>query len=83
MGLEWTFGRFVAGCRVDLIGSVQRSVAGSCECGDEPSGSVAMDLINSGYFNTLGWNGGSSRERTTLMAETHPFYTGKGRLWFS
>jgi hypothetical protein len=28
------------GCGRDLSGSGQRQVAGSCECGNEPSGSV-------------------------------------------
>jgi hypothetical protein len=32
-------------CRVDPVGSGQGSVAGSCEYGDEPSGSGATELI--------------------------------------
>jgi hypothetical protein len=30
----------------DLTGSGQRAVAGCCECGDEPSGSCAMELVS-------------------------------------
>jgi hypothetical protein len=32
-------------CGVDSPGSGQESVAGCCECGDEPSGSSATELV--------------------------------------
>jgi hypothetical protein len=34
------------GCGVDAPGSVQGSLAGCCECGDEPSGSGATELVS-------------------------------------
>jgi hypothetical protein len=33
------------GCGLDLTGSGQGPVAGCCECGDEPSGSCATELV--------------------------------------
>jgi hypothetical protein len=33
------------GCGVDSPGSVEGPLAGSCECGDEPSGSGATELV--------------------------------------
>jgi hypothetical protein len=43
MGSKWTLGRLVGEeCGVDSPGSL----AGCCECGDEPSGSGATDLIS-------------------------------------
>jgi hypothetical protein len=33
------------GCGLDSTGSGQRPVAGCCECGDEPSGSCATELV--------------------------------------
>jgi hypothetical protein len=38
MGSEWILGR--------LDGSGQGPVAGCCECGDEPSGSCATELVS-------------------------------------
>jgi hypothetical protein len=32
-------------CGLDSTGSGQRPVAGCCECGDEPSGSCATELV--------------------------------------
>jgi hypothetical protein len=37
---------------VDLPGSGYGSLAGSCECGDEPSGSGATELVRI-YKNTI------------------------------
>jgi hypothetical protein len=34
------------GCGLDSDGSGQGSVAGCCECGDEPSGSCATELVS-------------------------------------
>jgi hypothetical protein len=34
------------GCGLDSTGSGQGSVAGCCECGDEPSGSCATELVS-------------------------------------
>jgi hypothetical protein len=34
------------GCGLDSTGSGQRPVAGCCECGDEPSGSCATELVS-------------------------------------
>jgi hypothetical protein len=33
------------GCGLDSSGSGQGPVAGCCECGDEPSGSCATELV--------------------------------------
>jgi hypothetical protein len=33
------------GCRLDSSGTGQGLVAGCCECGDEPSGSCATELV--------------------------------------
>jgi hypothetical protein len=40
VGLKWTLGRWAEGCGVDSPGSGWGPVAGCCECGHEPSGSV-------------------------------------------
>jgi hypothetical protein len=45
MGSEWILGRMAWGCGLDSTGSGQGPVAGCCECGDEPSGSCAMELV--------------------------------------
>jgi hypothetical protein len=37
------------GCGLDSTGSVQGPVAGCCECGDEPSGSFATELVIVSY----------------------------------
>jgi hypothetical protein len=36
----------LGGCGLDSTGSGQVPVAGCCECGDEPSGSCAMELVS-------------------------------------
>jgi len=38
--LRWIFGKWDVGHGLDRAGSGQGQVAGSCECGNEPSGSV-------------------------------------------
>jgi hypothetical protein len=43
--IKRTFGRLVGGCGVDSPGSGKGSLAGCCECGDEPSGSGATELV--------------------------------------
>jgi hypothetical protein len=45
MGSEWISGRLAWGCGFDSTGSGQVPVAGWCECGDEPSGSCATELV--------------------------------------
>jgi hypothetical protein len=45
MGSEWIFGRLAWGRGLDSTGSGQRPVAGCGECGDEPSGSCATELV--------------------------------------
>jgi hypothetical protein len=46
MGSEWILGRLAwGGCGLDSTGSGQGPVAGCCECGDEPSGSGATELV--------------------------------------
>jgi hypothetical protein len=37
----------LGGCGLDWAGSGQGPVAGCCECGDEPSGSCATELVSS------------------------------------
>jgi hypothetical protein len=44
MGSEWILGR-AWGCGLDSTGSGQGPVAGCCECGHEPSGSCATELV--------------------------------------
>jgi hypothetical protein len=36
----------LGGCGLDSTGSGQVPVAGCCECGDEPSGSCATELVS-------------------------------------
>jgi hypothetical protein len=45
-GSECILGRLAWGCGLDSTGSGQGPVAGCCECGDEPSGSCAMDFVS-------------------------------------
>jgi hypothetical protein len=46
MGSEWILGRLAwGGGGLDSTGSGQGPVAGCCECGDEPSGSCATELV--------------------------------------
>jgi hypothetical protein len=47
MGSEWILGRLAwgGGCGLDSTGSGQGPVSGCCECGDEPSGSCATELV--------------------------------------
>jgi hypothetical protein len=42
---EWIVGRLAGVCGVELVVSGQKPVAGSCEHGDEPSGSGATELV--------------------------------------
>jgi hypothetical protein len=46
MGSEWILGRLAWGCELDSAGSGEAPVAGCCECGDEPSGSCATELVS-------------------------------------
>jgi hypothetical protein len=46
MGSEWILGRLAWGCGLDSTGSGQGPVAGCGECGDEPSGSGATELVS-------------------------------------
>jgi hypothetical protein len=41
----------LGGCGLDSTGSGQGPVAGCCECGDEPSGSCATELVS--YYISL------------------------------
>jgi hypothetical protein len=46
MGSEWILGILAWGCGLYSTGSGQGPVAGCCECGDEPSGSCATELVS-------------------------------------
>jgi hypothetical protein len=46
MGSEWILGRLAWGRGLDSTGSGHGPVAGCCECGDEPSGSCATELVS-------------------------------------
>jgi hypothetical protein len=46
MGSEWILRKLAWGCGLDSTGSGQGPVAGCCECGDEPSGSCATELVS-------------------------------------
>jgi hypothetical protein len=50
-GIRMDLGEIGLGCGVDSPGSGQGSLAGCCECGDEPSGSGATELV--GPFGIL------------------------------
>jgi hypothetical protein len=43
---------WLGGCGLDSTGSGQEPVAGCCECGDEPSGSCATELVSYSSNNT-------------------------------
>jgi hypothetical protein len=53
MGSEWTLRRLTGGCGVDPVGSGQGPVAGSCEYGDEPSGSGATEFVADFFIRQL------------------------------
>jgi hypothetical protein len=40
-----SYGDWLGGCGLDSTGSGQGPLAGCCECGDEPSGSCATELV--------------------------------------
>jgi hypothetical protein len=42
---DGSYGEWLGEYRLDPVGSGQGPVAGSCEYGDEPSGSSATDLV--------------------------------------
>jgi hypothetical protein len=42
----------LGGCGLDSTGSGQILVAGCCECGDEPSGSCATEIVTATINNT-------------------------------
>jgi hypothetical protein len=46
MGSQCTLVRLAWGCGLDPTGSGQGPLAGFCECGDEPSGSCATELVS-------------------------------------
>jgi hypothetical protein len=47
VGSEWILGRLAwGGSGLDSTGLGQGPVAGCCECGDEPSGSCATELVS-------------------------------------
>jgi hypothetical protein len=46
VGSEWILGRLAWGFGLDSTGSGQGLLAGCCECGDEPSGSCATELVS-------------------------------------
>jgi hypothetical protein len=51
MGKEWILRDWLGECGLDPVGSVYGPVAGSCEYGDEPSGSGATDLVSCKVVN--------------------------------
>jgi hypothetical protein len=46
MGLDCILVRLAGGCKLDSTVSGQVPVAVCCECGDEPSGSCATELVS-------------------------------------
>jgi hypothetical protein len=52
MGSE-CLGRLAGGCILDSTGSGQGPVASCCECGDEPSGSCATDVVSLALYLKL------------------------------
>jgi hypothetical protein len=63
MRSKWNLGRLVVGCGLDLHGSGQGPVAGCCECGDEPPGSGAMELVR---VSCLRWHDNTIEEAAVL-----------------
>jgi hypothetical protein len=45
MRSEWVLGKLAWGCGLDSTGSGQGPMADCCECGDEPLGSGATELV--------------------------------------
>jgi hypothetical protein len=45
-GLDGSYGEWFGGCGLDSTVSGQGPLAGCCECGDEPSGSCATELVS-------------------------------------
>jgi hypothetical protein len=43
----------LGGCGLDSTGSGQEPLAGCCECGGEPSGSCATELVHMAVWSTL------------------------------
>jgi hypothetical protein len=52
MGSEWILGILAWG-GLDSTGSGQGPVAGCCECGDEPSGSCATELVKRSFNDAI------------------------------
>jgi hypothetical protein len=46
IGSEWKLRRLAWGCGLDSTVLGQVPLAGCCECGDEPTGSCATELIS-------------------------------------
>jgi hypothetical protein len=66
MGSEWILGRMAWGCGLDSTGSGQGPVAGCGECGDEPSGSCATELVKAISLHAMKVFGGRR-----CIAHTH------------
>jgi hypothetical protein len=70
MGSEWILGR------LDSTGSGQGPVAGCCECGDEPSGSCATELVS--YCNSP-LTGTSMSDYSTLHELSFVYYNNNNK----
>jgi hypothetical protein len=72
-------------CGLDATGSGQGPVAGCCECGDEPSGSCATELISYVYWGTEAGVKMSSVLVLWVVASCKhillPFRTDVSKLW--
>jgi hypothetical protein len=64
-----SYGDWLGGCGLDSAGSGQGPVAGCCECGDEPSGSCATELVSI-YLQTHFYH-------NILVNARHVFYRAK------
>jgi hypothetical protein len=59
------------GCGLNSTGSGQGPVAGCCECGDEPSGSCATELVRLSCLNTLTTADKDTRTQKTEILYVH------------
>jgi hypothetical protein len=65
----------LGGCGLDSTGSGQRPLAGCCECGDEPSGYCATELVRDGRMQTALINcyyGNRIQRSNTSSADKRP-----------
>jgi hypothetical protein len=81
MGSKWILGRLAWGCGFDLTDSGQGLLTGCCECGYEPSGSCATELVSFNYLalETFCYDVNDvKRNKVTLMSCYPNMYVNNG-----